>query len=293
MSNHRIRRPAIPWLPIAAVAVILAVFPSGALAGVVTYGFATPQGFDGTGARYYDGSSFADEDVNVYPGGVAADPSSVSGTGYEATSTHYSLTGEIDYDSLGHGGGFAFTGGFYRDEMYFTTTDGLAAELQLEFLVDADITGGGKLLLSWGIPDSGAVVGFQPEFVTSTASGQSVKLNSNRVYSQGGVLMEDTYQFTSGSYIPFTFAVWGQVFGTGDSVEWLNTVQLVDVRAIRTDQTTGAVVVLDDTQFSLSVESGNQQFPGNVVPLPSAAWLIGAGLIGLALTRRVRRRMRA
>jgi hypothetical protein len=193
-------------------------------------------------------------------------------------------------------------GGYFRDELYFATANGLPAELSMTFSVRAsgyvqDIgtwvynettddydwvsTGSGRASLNLGlnVPIAPITTPVDWHYLSNHLLVNATSVGGFDLTSQVTLKSTDSdpdYLVQSGTYLPFTVSLWGTV--NHANLDWGDTVELVDVHAFQDG------VELGNSQFTIQSNNDEGYFADFAhtmdVPEPGTLFLaLGLGLV--------------
>jgi hypothetical protein len=201
---------------------------------------------------------------------------------FEGTASPYSLHGQAVATNNSPTTWFLNTGTSFRDQLYFSTANGLPAELVFNFDLkinlanDSDPNNGYNYAMVLMVVYDGTYTGTNPDYnsiynnrVYQAFDGPLSISTLGSNYPDGGLVL-------SGTYLPFNFAI--ATNGNNGSVNWLNSLTLTDVSVLQDG------VPLGPGQYTLLSKSSI--FPSTPVPVPSTLLLLGSALVGLIKYRR-------
>lgn len=206
-----------------------------------------------------------------------------------ATTSDYASRGAIT--ASGHNANTSFyrAGGYFQDELYFESKNNQAAVVEFVFNVNANarlLADGGRadLSLYWTTSDGVANtdLSYTPFLDITGKAGQSGAFNGTVTLAMNDA--NSANSIASGTYLPFTLGVWGDVADA--TASWENMISLADVLV---KDTSGHILATQDyilRSANGSVYFSSFQNPAAAVPLPSSLLLLSLAIAGLAGVRR-------
>ena len=199
--------------------------------------------------------------------------------------------GQGAISASGHNANTSFyrAGGYFKDELYFEAKNNQAAVIEFVFNVNATaklLTDGGKadLALCWTYFDgmSNTELSYTPFLSLTGKAGQSGAFNGAMTLAMTNT--NSANLFASGTYLPFTFGIWGDVANAEAS--WDNIISLADVLV---KDTNGNILAAQD--YILRSANGSKYFaafenPPAAVPLPSSLLMFSLASAGIAGMRK-------
>jgi hypothetical protein len=166
-------------------------------------------------------------------------------------------------------------GGFYRDQLYFETINGLPADLAMTFHVSATGTTADEeeamafLSLGWNLYfGDGAFDYYTLGYETILDLHQDEYKAVNANFTLHSINSPVGYLIESGTYVPFSVSVWGTVIN-GD-LNWANTIDSFEFTAFQDGRQ------LDSNEYTIQYG-----VLGTPVPEPSTWVMLGLGLMGV------------
>lgn len=184
---------------------------------------------------------------------------------------------------------FYRAGGYFKDELYFESKNKQPAVIEFVFNVNANaklLADGGRadLSLSWTYYDGSAntTLSYKPFLNLTGKAGQSGALSGTVTLAANDANSANVV--ASGTYLPFTFGIWGDVANAEAS--WENIISLADVLV---KDTSGNILAPQD--YTLRSANGSKDFalfenPPVAVPLPSSLLMFSLASAGLAGLRK-------
>jgi hypothetical protein len=180
-------------------------------------------------------------------------------------------------------------GGYFKDELYFESKNNQAAVIEFVFNVNANaklLADGGRanLSLSWTYYDgsTNTSLSYKPFLNVTGKAGQSGTFNNTVTLATNDANEANT--IASGTYLPFTLGIWGDVANA--TASWENMISLADVLVKDT-----AGNLLDSQDYILRSANDSNYFaafenPPAAVPLPSSLLMFSLASAGIAGLRR-------
>lgn len=271
--------------------VICTAFFAGA-SSAAAIGLSTPLGWQGAGSRIIDtGSASPPLPITVVQEDITSDVNASTATSYQdtfvngqAATAAYNFAGSIS--ATGTSSAWR-AGGYFRDEFYFETTDNAPAALELVFDIDAtaallDASGSADLSLTWSMWD-GADWNLLSHTNLIALSGTTTATNYSGQITLASTDANPANLIDSGTYLPFSLGLWGDALDA--KIDWGGAVYLSGV--VVKD---AAGKTLGNDQYTILSANDSSAFSAfqnpSPVPVPPTLVLLGAGLAGLAGTRR-------
>jgi hypothetical protein len=264
-------------------AVLFLAFIASTSVFAETIGVTIPRDWAGNGVRIqsYPSGVRTEQavdltDKNEVAASASYDLSDIEGWGQ---SKNKELKGYVDAE------GYDYrwqAGGFYRDQIYIETANGLPVDLAMTFHItatgntyDAD-DASAFLSLGWNLYYGSGSLDYQTlgysTLIDLAGASLSDSYSSNvTLHTVDSPFSSDGngYLIQSGTYVPYSVSVWGTVIN--GNLDWGNTVEFVGYTAFQNG------VQLTANEFT--IREGIQSAP---VPEPSTILLLGLGLAALA-----------
>lgn len=205
-----------------------------------------------------------------------------------AKTSDYISQGAIS--ALGHDANMSYyrVGGYFKDELYFESKNNQAAVIEFVFNVNAKAKlladdGKADLSLNWTYHDgmTNTNLSYTPFLNVTGKAGQSGAFNGTVTLAMNDANHANV--IASGTYLPFTLGVWGDVANAEAS--WENMISLADVLV---KDTAGNILAAQD--YILRSANDSTYFaafenPPDTMPLPASSLLLlplpSAGIAGL------------
>jgi hypothetical protein len=285
----------------------LLIVSGTAVADPVTFGITTPiapslinQSI--TFYQLYDGSTEIANVINRQTGANSTSSLTYTNGGYTFTGTaspydlHGSVTADNSIPSADLNVGTAF-----RDQLYFTTANGLPAEIVFNFNVNITITDptssnfayapslfmsvyNGETLIDPSDPSTIILKHIADPWEYDFSSSFSGPLSVSTLGTGSNIAGDQIGLVDSGTYFPFLIGFNTDIIN--GSVGWPNSITLDPNNPISIYQYDQNGVRTKLTPDQYTITSMNDNFPSSPVPEPAALLLLSSGLMGLMVLRR-------